>query len=252
MKKLVLITLVAFSIISCQFREEITLKEDGSGVYNLKIDMGQMVSQMKSQAQDGEKQEKKERVDSTILFKDVLTHMDKKDLKKLSKEEKEALNRIKDLKLHMLVDEEKGEMLMDFSMDFKSLAALKTIGKDIQKATKIKDKEAGKKGENPMGEMFNGLGDEGVDYSYNGSKFTRKSVVSKAENTEKAVAEDTGNMDLMKMFSYKLVYHFPKKIKSVSYKDAMLGTDGKTLIIDVPLDKMESNPKLLDFEVLFE
>jgi hypothetical protein len=47
------------------------------------------------------------------------------------------------------------------------------------------------------------------------------------------------------------VFFFPKKIKSVSYKDAMLSTDGKTLIIEVPLDKIDKNPKLLDFEVTF-
>jgi hypothetical protein len=58
--------------------------------------------------------------------------------------------------------------------------------------------------------------------------------------------------DMMKMFGYKIIYHFPGKIKNVSYKDAMLGTDGKTLIIQTTLDKIDKNPKLLEFDVTFE
>ena len=255
MKKLIVIAIAIFSFTSCQFTEEITLNENGTGNYNLKIDMGQMMSQKKSKDQDTEKKEKKEKVDSIINFSELFKKLKKEDTN-LSKEDLRLMKRMENLKLHMLVDEEKGEMKMDFSFPFKSLNDLKTIGDDIKRLDEIQKKKEDKKGEDPMNEIFTGISKSGkdVDYTYNGKKFTRKTILSKqAKKKAKEKEDTTSNNDLgiMKMFSYKLIYHFPKKIKSISYKEAMLGTDGKTLIIEVPMDRLEKEPSLLDFDVKF-
>ena len=52
--------------------------------------------------------------------------------------------------------------------------------------------------------------------------------------------------------SYNIEYHFPKSIKSTTYKDATFSADRKTLYIKTDLNTITTSPKLLDFEVILE
>jgi hypothetical protein len=259
MKKLLLLFIAVITMTSCQLTEEVTFNEDGSGTYNLAIDMSAMMS-MKENKKTGENEEvrKPEKTDSIIYVKDLLEKY-KDSIKNLSASEKAFMERMKNATMRMQIDEEAEKMIMTLSSPFKSVEDLKNISEDFRKIDKLKNVEDGKKEENPMGKMFGGMDNTKVSYTFSKYKFSRKISIIENEE-EKADKEanktdekiDKSMADMMKMFGYKIIYHFPVKIKNVSYKDAMLGTDGKTLIIQTTLDKIVKNPKLLEFDVTFE
>jgi hypothetical protein len=261
MKKILLLFIAVITMTSCQLTEEVTFNEDGSGTYNLAIDMSAMMSMKEKNKKTGENEEirKPEKTDSIMYVKDLLEKY-KDSLKNLSASEKAFMERMKNATMRMQIDEEAEKMIMTLSSPFKSVEDLKNISEDFRKIDKLKNVEDGKKEENPMGKMFGGMDNTKVSYTFSKHKFSRKMTIIENEEEEKADEEaektddkiDKGMADMMKMFGYKIIYHFPRKIKNVSYKDAMLGTDGKTLIIQTTLDKIDKNPKLLEFDVTFE
>jgi len=268
MKKLLLLFVAIITMTGCQLTEEVTFNEDGSGTYNFVIDMSAMLS-MKGESnktdENGEVR-KLEKKDSIIAMKDLLEKY-KDSLKNLSPEEKAFMERMKNATMRMQVDEEAGQMIMTYSLPFNSVEDLGNISEDFREIDKLKKEESGKTGKSPMDEMFAGMKNTKVSYEFSRHKFSRKMTIIKEkeavqekkdnENNESSDKEDDEKIDkdmaeMMKMFTYKIVYHFPRKIKSVTYKDAMLGTDGKTLIIETTLDKMDKDPGLLQFDVIFE
>ena len=259
MKKILLLFIAVITMTSCQLTEEVAFNEDGSGTYNFAIDMSAMMS-MKENKKTGENEEvhKPKKTDSIIYVKDLFEKY-KDSIKNLSASEKAFMERMKNATMRMQIDEEAEKMIMTLSSPFKSVEDLKNISEDFRKIDKLKNAEDGKKEENSIDHMFSEMNKASVSYTFSKHKFSRKISIIENEE-EKADKEanktdekiDKSMADMMKMFGYKIIYHFPGKIKNVSYKDAMLGTDGKTLIIQTTLDKIDKNPKLLEFDVTFE
>jgi hypothetical protein len=52
--------------------------------------------------------------------------------------------------------------------------------------------------------------------------------------------------------SYKLEYFFPKKIKSVSLENAVIGEDGKNFTAEINFMEYVKNPQILNVEVTLE
>ena len=52
--------------------------------------------------------------------------------------------------------------------------------------------------------------------------------------------------------TYKLKYHFPKRVKSASVEAATFSADGKTLYYEVDFLSYMKNPDTLNIEVLLE
>jgi len=252
MKKILLLAMSIALFTSCEIHEEITFNKDGSGEYQMSIDMSAMMAMgkdSKKQKKDSLSPKKKPVVQDTIYkFSDILT--EKKDsIARLSEKEQKILNELKDVIVKIHMDETKDEMTMAYVYPFQKISDLKNIQERLEKINKnSKEKE---QIDNFLSEMPRTT----VEYKFSNRKFRRKVRVLKTEkkDDEKENTENqTGKMDkLYTMFRYKLIYHFPKKIKSVSYKDAMLSADGKTLIIELPFNKIAENPELLDFEVKF-
>ncbi len=242
---LIIVLISVITLTSCQFTERIDIKENGSGKYSLEMDMSAMMSAMKQmgdslQAND-EKQEQV--IDTIILFKDILK--EKKDsIAKLSKEDQETLKAIEDLKIHMVVDEKEGKMVSDFILEFNSINELGNIQEKISKAQAVQD---GKENKAPTT-------DTEVKYSYNGKKFHRKVIKKKmsAEEEEAYQKSMEQSASFLDGSSYKLEYHFPKKIKSTTYKGATFSADKKTMYIQADMKTITENPKLLDFEVILK
>ncbi|MBJ2173209.1 hypothetical protein JBL43_03115 [Aureibaculum sp. A20] len=222
---------------SCAFTEEMHINNDGSGSYNFKIDMSEMMQEMKDMGTKDSSSVSKS-IDTTFNFKDILE--EKKDsIAQLSAEEQVAIRAIADMNLHLQVDDEKGKMLMDFGLNFKDVSEVKNIEEKLSKAMAVNKKKA-------EGPVFN---KSNVTFNFDGKNFTRKTVLkelSKAE-LEKVETELKESSSFLQGSTYKLVYHFEKKIKNVSIKDASISKDGKTLTIEVPMDSLVKNPQLLDF-----
>ena len=252
MKKILLLVIGITLFTSCEIQEEITFNKDGSGEYQMLIDMSGMLAiskNSKKQKKDSLSPEKKPVVqDSIYKFSDILK--EKKDsIARLPEKEQKILNELKDVIVKIHMDETKNEMTMAYVYPFQKTSDLKNILERLEKiSTYPKEK-------NQMDDFLSEIPRTAVEYKFSKRKFHRKVKVLKTEkkNNEKENTENqTGKMDkIFTMFRYKLIYHFPKKIKSVSYKDALLSADGKTLIIELPFDKVTENPELLDFEVKF-
>ena len=224
---------------NCSFTEEVHINNDGSGSYNFKIDMSEMMAEMKDMGTKDTLKESKS-IDTTFIFKDILE--EKKDsIAQLSEEDQASLMAIADMNLHMQVDDEKGKMLMSFGMDFKDISNIKNIEEKLSKAMAVNKKRDNA----PMMNKSN------VTFKFDGKKFIRKTIPKKLTNEEENEVdksiEQSGSF--LEGSMYKLIYHFEKKIKSVSYKDAIISKNGKTLTIEVPMDSLIKHPTLLDFEL---
>jgi len=225
---------------SCIFTEELTVSNDGSGTYAFKMDMSEMLESVKDMSNKDSLKEP-EVLDTIVFFKNILE--EKKDsISKLTKEEQILLKSLESLKLHMQVDEENGEMLMDFIMDFKNISELKDIQNKITMAQALSD---GKNQENNLKSKAD------VEYLFDGKTF-RRSVIMKDLSEEKLQEVERSikqSSSFLEGTIYKVVYHFESEIHSVSFKGAIISDDQKTLKIEVPLDSVMKNPKWLDFEV---
>lgn len=228
------------SLTSCMFTEELSINNDGSGTYEFKMDMSQMMESMKGMSNKDSLKEP-EVLDTIVFFKDIL--VEKKDsISKLTKDEQSLLKGLEGLKLHMQVDEENGKMLMDFVMDFKNIAELKDMQNKISKAQALND---GKNEDNSLKSKAD------VEYLFDGKTFKRKVIMKelseeKLQEVEQSIKQSSS---FLEGTMYKIIYHFESDIDNVSFNDAIISNDKKTVTIEVPLDSVMKNPKWLDFEV---
>ncbi len=239
-KKTILLFILSILLFSCVFTEEIHLKNDGSGSYAFKMDMSEMMESMKDMSSKDSVEEGKV-LDTLIYFKDILAEH-KDSISKLTIEEREVLEALEDFTMRMQVDEEKGKMLMNFGLDFKRITDLKNMSKKIAKAQSLSDQK------NANSSMsFN----NDTEYSFDGKTFKRsvnlKNLSKEKSNEYEKMISQSGAF--MEGSTYRIVYHFEKEIKSVRIKDASISIDKKTLTIQMPMDTLIKNPKLLDFEV---
>ena len=225
-----------FLLTSCMFTEEIYLNNDGSGNYAFNIDLSEMMKSMGEMSLKDSLKESKV-LDTIVFFKDILEEY-KDSIATLDKEDKEIIEALKDLKLHMHVDEEKGEMLMDFKMDFKDISELKNMEQKIAKAQALSDK---KKKDKSM------PSNSDVSYSFKDKTFSRN--VSLKDLSEEQLNEIKQASSFLEGGLYKIIYHFESEIKSVSFDGAQISDDKKTMTIEIPMDSIIKNQKLLDFEV---
>ncbi len=244
--KIIKIILVFFGFVfmtACHFTEEITIRKNGSGIYNLKIDMSDMTKAIKEMNAQDSVEKPLQNIDSTIYFKDILTQ--KKDsLSKLSQGERETLEALKDVKLHIKVDEAKGLMLMDFTKAFSDLKDLDKIKDKIEKAHQLQENKIDTTGT---------IENHDIYYSYDGKHFLRKVVLRTLSESQQERFD--AQLQSQQMFlagsEFELVYHFPKKIKKVNLEHVQFSDDRKTLRIRVPMDSLSRNPALLNLKVDF-
>ncbi len=245
MKKLqfLFIAFIAIVFTSCQFTEELTIKKDGSGLYNLNVDMGGMMSSMKGLQESDSLEAELEKVDTIINIKDIL-EMKKDSISKLSSSDKKIINAIRDMKMQIRMDEAKDVMLMDFMLDFKNISEIDNIRRKIEKAQQIQENK---------GEASTQVENHEIRYVFKKKLFERKVIMKDLTPEEQAVFDE--NQSSYNMFlagsKYKLIYNFPKKIKNVNYPEVKYSRNRKTMTIEVDMDSLLKNPQLLDLKVRF-
>lgn len=234
------IGIIAFT--SCQFTEKINLNEDGSGRYTLRMNMSAMMSAMGEMKDSTSTEDNMEILDTIIELKDLLD--EKKDsIANLSIQEQEAIKSIEDFKIHMVVDEKNEKIISDFFYDFNSISELKNIQERITKAQSINDNKTSSTPSNTE-----------VKFSYNGKIFSRKVIEKNLSDEEKEAYKKSleQSASFLDGSTYKIEYHFPKPIKSTTYKGATFSEDRQTILIDTNMKNIIENPKLLDFEIILE
>ena len=237
---------------SCQFSENIYINEDGSGKMEFKMDASEMMDMVAGMEQDESMKGMEKGMDSTIVFKELFE--EKKDsISKLPKEEQEKLKALENFSMHMLVDPEEGKMVFDLFTDFENANELQDMFAAMNSFSNMQGK--GGSPTNSASSPFSSMGDGGstdVQYTYDGKVFKRMAKITDTEKHQQAM-DSLGQAEMMFGASkYKINYHFPRPVKSVSTDGVMYSEDRKVITIEVGFMDVLKDPELLDFEVVLE
>ncbi|WP_432412791.1 hypothetical protein [Rasiella sp. SM2506] len=243
-KKLGLLVLLAVTLVSCQFSETMVLNEDGTGRMSLTMDMSEMMAMMPMQDTLDMK------MDSVMSFKQLFE--EKKDsIATLPREEQERLKLLENYQMRILMDPEKQKMEYEIFTDFKSVAEANNLmeglnasetmgGSPMGNSNKTKEKKESQ--EQPTA----------VKFTYENSVFKRDAYIKDPEAFAK-ISDSIQSLEaFMEDAMYTIKYTFPKKIKSVSIKDAKISSDGKTVTFQKPFLAYMKNPDELDVEIILE
>ncbi|KFF18782.1 hypothetical protein [Flavobacterium hydatis] len=245
--KFLSLSLLIATLTSCTFTENIDIADNGSGKFSLDMD-GSALMAMAGQQLGNEVGDATKSIDSTFAFKEMFKN--KKDsIAKLSPEAKKELEKLENFVVHMKMNVEQKQLLLDLKTDFKSVSELQDMMKTMSTLQNI---EKNKASDNKM--PFNGdfSNNSTVSFSYDGKKFNRKVALNSKETNKPA--EDSLGMYKMIFASstYIIKYRFPKKVKKVSNADAMFSEDRKTITIQYPFTDYMENPTKMGLEVEFE
>ena len=128
MKRIILLLFSLSILTSCNFTEEITFNEDGSGEFILSYDMSQVMKKLNQDMGGEQNKEEKEKVklDSIVYFKDML--VEKADsIATLPIEEQEQLKSLETVVMKMRMDEANGVFDFGFGSSFASLDELPNV-----------------------------------------------------------------------------------------------------------------------------
>lgn len=244
MKKIqVLAWAMLFALISsCNFTEEITLQEDGSGKLSINFDGAEL---MEMAGEEMQKSNEKP-VDSLISFKDLLE--EKKDsIATLSAEEQEKLKRLEPFNMRMIMNPEEKIMKFDLFSEFEKIEEVNDAFNAFQTANDFGN--VGKQQSQPVGTQDPTTE---VTYSFKKNSFSRKAEILDQELFQKSLDSLQGAEMFLSGSTYTLKYHFPRKVKSTTAEAATFSADGKTLIYEVKFLDLMKDPSVLDLEVELE
>ena len=260
MKQLLLAIASVFLLTSCNFTEEISFNPDGSGEFIMRYDMSEVMKTIEEMG--GEKKddgEKKKKVDSTMYFKDMLV-VKADSIATLPQDEQDRLKSLENIVIKMKMDEEAGVFDIGFGATFTSLQELPEALLKIDEAKKLNSEsnsQFGKMGESAVAKASEDVF-EYVDFTFDGKTFSRsikEGFEQSAEDMETLDAEISEMGDSKAMFeamSYTLVYNFPKNVKSVTNKNAVISDDKKTVTLKMNFIEMIKYPEQMAIDVELE
>ncbi|MDG5489927.1 hypothetical protein [Psychroserpens sp. SPM9] len=251
-----------FLLTSCNFTEEITFNEDGSGEFIMSYDMSEVMRTMEEQMGGGNKKEGKEKVkiDSVFYFNDML--VEKADsIAQLPQEEQDRIKSLEDIVMKMKMDEEKGVFNIGVGSKFKSLAELPEALEKIEQAKSFNsanDQTMSKMGDSEVAKASQGMF-EYLDFTYDGKTFSRrlkedyKDSNQDLEGLNNEIAQmGEESKEMFQSMSYTLVYNFPKPVKSVTNENAKISNDGKTVTLSMNFIEMLKTPEMMTLDVVLE
>lgn len=261
MKRLILLLFSLSVFTSCNFTEEITFNDDGSGEFIMSYDMSEVIKTLEKEMGGGQKEEGKEKVklDSVVYFKDML--VEKADsIATLSIEEQKQLKSLETVVMKMRMDEANGVFDFGFGSSFKSLEELPEVLEKIEQAKQLNSKDNpqySKMDESAVSKASEDMF-EYVDFSYDGKTFSRslkkdfKQSSEDVEALDNEIAEMGEAKDMFGAMSYTLVYHFPKPVKTVTNEKAVISDDGKTVTLKMNFIDMIKSPETMTLDVVLE
>ncbi len=248
-KTLILLAFVIF-FLSCQITEKMTINEDGSGKISFELDgsglMMMLGDKMKSEAST-------EKYDTIMHFKDML--YEKRDsIATLSAEEQADIKKLENFSMEVSMNAQEKKMNFAIFADFDKTESLTNMLNTFEDGFKLASK--GNKKIPGAGQsksmMKQKKPNTKVHYKLTKNSFKRYVEIIDTER-QKREADSLGQAKAMLATSkYKLVYTFPKPIKSISVDDAYFSQDKKTITIEKGFLDYITNPKTLDFTVDFE
>lgn len=229
MKKIIsyLLSICLFGMVSClDIEEEITINGDGSGLYEMRMDMREAVKMMMAMAPDSVKEE-------GMNEDDILQAL--ADQQGASEEMQAALEELngKDGISNAQQTLENGIFTMSYNFrDFTTLS------------NSLKQGEGGF--ENPLGisqPMFSGK--KGL--------FARS---QSAEGESDMSSEMEQSMEMMQMMmgdaTYSTIYNFPGKIKKATNKNASYSNGNKTITVKAKFLDLIDDPSILNNSIKYK
>jgi hypothetical protein len=257
--KYVLVTFCFLATLGCyEVNEEITINENGSGVYNTKMDMSQLIELM--QTFGGEEKMAEEGLDRAIDTV-VKFGMLFDDAKELTAEQKELM---KDGQMRMQLNVKEKLFKLDLNIPYKSFASLQKLLSS--------GGATGNMMSEMMKEMFGGKKDEGADSSASPPEIlggnvdgltsfydvtVNKNLISRKVNVEKHKAlMEKPEMAQMKQLSssgmeilYTTVIRLPRPVKNSDNPIFKLSDDKKTVTMKYNLLEMLETPDKFSYTI---
>ena len=235
---LLLVTSSLFFLTGClEVLEDVYLNADGSGKYQLTMDMSELFSDpmLKGIIDEQAKKEAGADEDAPLEMDSVMYFRDAPEFAQLAAAD-QAL--IKDVMIKMNASESKEEMVIQMVFPFQSLDDFAKMGDVLKKLDVNKD------GGGAAGMMGSGMfGTQGAQFALNKRVLSRLPMPDASE----LLGQDEDNLAMMKMFfqgaTYTTVYHLPGKVKKTDIPNATV--DGKTVTVENNfLDILEGNAKV--------
>ena len=231
----ILLTLFSTVFTGCfDILEDISVNKDGTGIYSLTFDMDQIINDplMKEMLLEAVKEEagmedneaEKIRIDSIVYLKDEPEFAKFKDNKALWES----------AKMHLVVDEEKGKMFVNFGFNF---SEVEDIDAFFQNLKEDEDSQA----------LFSGF-----NQIVTGSNFVFKKKTLTRLPADKGDGKLSDNLKddelmMMKMFmvdsKLKTSYRFPGKVKKSSIPNSVIENNEVKIAIPL-LDLMEGKANM--------
>lgn len=227
-------------LVSCNFTEEIHIKEDGSGKMSIHFDgSGLMEFAGEEMRNSGEKP-----VDSIIAFSDFLKeHRD--SISQLSPGEQARLKRLEPFSLRMVMQPAEKQMMFDLFRDFDRLGEVRDVFNAFQDASAFGPSATGNAGVSPDQATE-------VSYSFAGNRFERNVKVVDSALFQQGLDSLQGAEMFLSGSTYTLKYHFPRRVKSTNLEGASFSVDGKTLVYELGFLDWMKDPSRLALEVVLE
>jgi len=240
-----LLVVLATFFTSCEFSETIYINEDGTGKMSMYFDGSDLMPMVSGQMPVGTNGEA---IDSTLSFKELLKEA-KLNVSKLSKADQQKIKSLNDMKVHMQIDEANNKLNLDIFSNFKKVSDLQNMFDAMGTLGKLGGNSASAR--NPLAAVdVENVSD--VQYVYNNNSFKREFRVKDRKLLD-SLKQNLGQLEMLFAAStYRLDYHFPKKIKTLSLREAVVAEDGKSFTMEVSVMDFVNNPELLNFEVAFE
>ena len=266
MKKTLLCFFIMLCLSSCILKEKMVMNEDGSGTFSYGFDMSPMFK-LGMKKSDSTKVSKV--IDTTFTFKEVFDKIkdsisklpdgDKEKLEMLEKE-KEKLKILENFKVSMKINEEKKQFEYSMAFDFPSGTDFKDIATPAESlealaATDKKRLGALSMAPKPEEKATTSIFYDGKVFIKNVTPSKDDKKVKKKKEAKKEKSDDPFSKkmeEMLKECKYTAEYQFPKKIKTVSLKNAVIAKDRKSFTVEVPLDNMQESNVDFGFKVEFE
>jgi hypothetical protein len=231
----VTLTLVlGLALTSCfDILEEIELNKDGSGVYKMTMDMGEMLSSpFMRMALEEQMKENGELDASEMKMDSVINYLESPNAGELTAAERAVIAK---LDARMSMDMEAGEGGFFMVLPFDNVEEINILQEGLEKLDEEDGEEAAEDGGNPFAGMFGGGGMQPSDSRFRLQKRTLIREVTVGELPFDDMEDES--LDMVKMMfegaTMTTIYRLPGKVKSTTIEGAEV--DGKTVTVSYDL-----------------
>lgn len=265
MKYIFTLIVLALVVTSCSVTESIVFNEHMGGTYKTNFDFSQMMAMASQSGMDTAEKAISKPIDTSIVFNDFIGEF-KDSIATLPLDKQKQLNAMNGIIIDMQMDESKSIFNFTMNKPFENFDELKQVNEQLDGAMSIA--ESFGKGDSTVGtsqEQMNELiKTDPIIYSFANNTFTRfqpKKDASLETLEGEESAESTEDMldnfkmqfeDMFQAAFYTMTYTFPKPIKSVSNKNAILSADRKTMTLKTNFNDINKDETLMNLEVILE